>query len=60
MRDVSNHIANIMYRVNSYYGTIRRLELIDPERRHAEAYLYIVVLATHGFRADRNIVNITA
>jgi hypothetical protein len=59
MRDVSNHIANTMYRVNSYYDTMRSLEPIDPEWRHGEAYLHIVMLATHGFRADRNIVNIT-
>jgi hypothetical protein len=59
MRDMSNHIANTMYRVNSYYDTMRCLELIDPERRHAEAYLHIVVLTTHRFRADCNIVNIT-
>jgi len=60
MRDVSNHITNTIYRVNSHYNTMRDLELIDPERRYAEAYLHIVVLATHGFRTDRNIVNITA
>jgi len=60
MRDVSNHITNTIYRVNSHYNTMRDLGLIDPERQYAEAYLYIVVLATHGFRADRNIVNITA
>jgi len=48
-----------MYRVNSYYDTMRSLEPIDPEWRHGEAYLHIVMLATHGFRADRNIVNIT-
>ena len=59
MRDMSNHIADKMYRVNSYYDTMRCLELIDPERRHAEAYLHIVMLATHRFRTDRNIVNIT-
>jgi len=59
MQDMSNHIANTMYRVNSYYYTMRGLELIDPERRHAEAYLHIVMLATHRFRTDRNIVNIT-
>lgn len=59
MRDVSNHITNTMYRVNSHYNTMRDLELIDPERRYAEAYLHIVVLAIHGFRAENNIVNIT-
>jgi hypothetical protein len=59
MRDVSNHIANTMYRVNSYYDTMRSLEPIDPEWRHGEAYLHIVMLATHGFQTDRNIVNIT-
>ena len=48
-----------MYRVNSYYDTMRGLELIDPERRHGEAYLHIVILATHMFRAEHNIVNIT-
>ena len=59
MQDMSNHIADKMYRVNSYYDTMRGLELIDPERRHGEAYLHIVIVATHRFRADRNIVNIT-
>jgi hypothetical protein len=59
MRDVSNHIADTMYRVNSYYNTMRGLELIDPERRNGEAYLHIVMLATHWFRTDRNIVTIT-
>jgi len=56
---VSNHIANTMYRVNSYYDTMRCLELIDPERRHVAAYLHIVMLATHRFRTNLNIVNIT-
>lgn len=59
MQDVSNHVANTMYRVNSHYNTMRGLELIDPERRHVELYLHIVILATHRFQADRNIVNIT-
>jgi len=48
-----------MYRVNSYYDTMRCLELIDPERRHVAAYLHIVMLATHRFRTNLNIVNIT-
>ena len=60
MRDVSNHIYHTMYRVRSHYNTMRSLEIIDQERRHIEAYIHIVVLATHRFRADRNIVNITA
>lgn len=59
MRDMSNYIANTMHRVNSYYDTMRGLGLINPERRYAEAYLHIVVLAIHGFRTDHNIVNIT-
>jgi len=59
MQDMSNHIVNTMYRVHSHYNIMRSLQPIDPERRHGEAYLHIVTLATHRFRANHNIVNIT-
>ena len=59
MQDVSNRIAVTMYRMYSHYNTVRDLELIDSEMSHCEAYLHIVILATHRFRAEHNIVNIT-
>jgi hypothetical protein len=59
MRDMSNHIYDTMHRVRYYHNNTRDPGNIRSERRHGEAYLHIVMLATHRFRTDRNIVNIT-